>query len=85
MQFYIRATNTETADRYIALSRLMTNILDDQNINLKDNSIISPYIFPGLDGQQMNLAARGAGQWCEGFDQGVNAFVGQGKTKTAQH
>ena len=51
---HIRGTKTEAADRYIALSRWITSILNDQNANLKENSIISPYLFPALDGQQMS-------------------------------
>ena len=41
---------TENADRYIALSPTARSILDDQRQMLKDNFIISPWMFPDETG-----------------------------------
>lgn len=51
---HIKGTKTEAADRYIALSRWMVSILEEQSHTLKENCVISPYLFPAIDGQQMS-------------------------------
>lgn len=51
---HVRGTKTDAADRYIAPSKWMTSILEQQAENLKENGIISPYLFPAIDGQKMS-------------------------------
>ena len=51
---HVQGTKTAAADRYIYLSSHMNRLLEQQKDNLKTNSIISPYIFPDIYGEQMN-------------------------------
>lgn len=51
---HVRGTKSDKADRYIYLSQHMLGILEEQKNNLKSRGIISPYIFPNLNGKQMH-------------------------------
>ena len=45
---------TDAAQRYIVLSAHMLKVLDDQQEALKKQRIISPWLFPDVDGQRTN-------------------------------
>ena len=51
MPFYLLYSN-EKVNRYIALPHRAQKILEDQKKLLNRHAIVSPWLFPGLDGEQ---------------------------------